>query len=69
MLFETVGLGGSSVVEYFPSMCKTLGPIRSTTKEKKSSLKKKEKPRLVVHTCNPSYSGGRGQENPGMKPP
>jgi hypothetical protein len=23
---------------------------------------------LVAHTCNPSYSGGRDQEDPGSKP-
>jgi hypothetical protein len=23
---------------------------------------------LVVHACNPSYSGGRDQEDPGLKP-
>jgi hypothetical protein len=23
---------------------------------------------VVAHTCNPSYSGGRDQENPGSKP-
>jgi hypothetical protein len=23
---------------------------------------------LVAHACNPSYSGGRGQENCGLKP-
>jgi hypothetical protein len=22
----------------------------------------------VAHTCNPSYSGGRDQEDPGLKP-
>jgi hypothetical protein len=24
---------------------------------------------LVTHACNPSYSGGRDQENRGLKPP
>jgi hypothetical protein len=25
-------------------------------------------PALVAHACNPSYSGGREQKNPGLKP-
>jgi O-acetyl-ADP-ribose deacetylase (regulator of RNase III) len=30
--------------------------------------KKKTKPGMVIHTCNPSYSGGRDQEDRGSKP-
>jgi hypothetical protein len=25
-------------------------------------------PGMVAHTCNPSYSGSRDQEDPGLKP-
>jgi hypothetical protein len=32
------------------------------------STKKKKKPVLAAHTCNPSYSGGRDQEDHDLKP-
>jgi hypothetical protein len=34
----------------------------------KYSEKRSNKPGLVAHTCNPSYSGGRDQEDRGSYP-
>jgi hypothetical protein len=36
----------------------------------KNEIKKKNwgEPACVAHACNPSYSGGRGQEDHGSKP-
>jgi hypothetical protein len=44
-------------------------PFLSQKKKKKEKERKKEKSSvLVVHACNPSYSGGRDQEDQGSRP-
>jgi hypothetical protein len=36
--------------------------------QKKASLRSTMSQVLVAHACNPSYSGGRDQHDPGSKP-
>jgi hypothetical protein len=44
--------------------------IRKREKRQKGEERRKEGYSLVpvAHAFNPSYSGGRGQEDPGLKP-
>jgi hypothetical protein len=41
---------------------------RKKEKKRKEGKQKKINQVLVVHTCNPSYSGGRDQEDGSLKP-
>jgi hypothetical protein len=48
---------GGQAVEPWSSLCKALFPSQQGGK-----------PAPVAHSCNPSYSGGRDQEDRGSKP-
>jgi hypothetical protein len=58
------------VVEHLPSKRKALHSNPNTTKKKKKRKRKKKITLLspVAHTYNPSYSGGRHQEDHSSKP-
>jgi hypothetical protein len=61
------GEGCNSVAEHMLSFVRALDLLPSTTsKEKKKKERKKKTP--VAHACNSSYSGGRDQEDHGLKP-
>jgi hypothetical protein len=55
----TIGLGCSSEVEPWPSMCKVLNSILSTIKKLKSQSWRLG---MVSYTYNPSYLGGRDRK-------
>jgi hypothetical protein len=54
----------AQVVEHLPSKCKALRTNPNTTKINKN-IHPCQAP--VAHACNPSYSGGRDQEDLGSK--
>jgi hypothetical protein len=56
--------GWAQAVECWPSKPKSLNSNPSTTKNKN---KKANCQALVAHACNPSYSGGRDQEDCGSR--
>jgi hypothetical protein len=65
----------AQMIEHLCSKHKVLSSNPSTTKKTKKQKTKKTRPvcllhilRPVAHTYNPSYSGGRGQEDCGSKP-
>jgi hypothetical protein len=60
--------GHAQVVESLLCKYKALSSNFSPTKEKKRKRKKKVSQVPVAHTCNPSYSGGRDQEDGSSKP-
>jgi hypothetical protein len=45
-----------------------LGKSKSNFKKSKYKKKSKYSQLLVAHVCNPSYSGGRDQEDQNWKP-
>jgi hypothetical protein len=59
----------ASVVDSLISILVDLGLILNTAKLKQNTLSKpKPSQAPVVHLCNPSYSGGRDQEDHDSKP-
>jgi hypothetical protein len=52
------------MIRVLPSKYKALSSNPSAAKKKKSLCSWA----LAAQACNPSYSGGRDQENPGSKP-
>jgi hypothetical protein len=59
----------AQVIEHFRGKCKALSSYSNTSNNNKKKVKIQVLGQvLVAHACNPSYSGGRDQEDRGSKP-
>jgi hypothetical protein len=69
LLDSTTGLYHDKLIMCgLPSKYEALSSNPRTAKKVKMHSKKRKESALVAHACNPSYSGGRDQEDLGSKP-
>jgi hypothetical protein len=53
---------------FLDKRCLTYSPLVENAAWKNMPQKQYRKPGVVAHTCNPSYLGGRDQEDCGLRP-
>jgi hypothetical protein len=58
----------AQVVKHLPSECEAPSSNTTTVKKKKKKKIKKKSWAPMAYTCDPSYSGGRDQEDHSSKP-